>query len=335
MDGVCRATMPSMQQGWERRYPFLELGREALGRLLRRGFPGARVLEAEPLTAGLRNTNYRVRLLGRAEPVVVRLYTADPAACRREVALTTLVRSSVPVPEVLYADPRADPPLAVLRWIEGVKLDDLLRSGDAADVQAAAFAAGTVLARIHTYQFGGSGFLGPDLRVARPLNIGTGWAGYIDGFLGRGQAGARLGADLSRRLSRMAAANAGCVLRLRDDRSLVHADFKPWNLLVRRAAGTWTVAGVLDWEFAFAGPPLVDLAIFLRHEASLPPEYARGFVAGYSLAGGHLPTDWRWVAKLLDLLNLCSMLDQPGGDGAFVEEIRALVRATVGAWEGA
>jgi Ser/Thr protein kinase RdoA (MazF antagonist) len=325
--------MPSMQQGWGRRYPFLEVGREALGRLLRRAITGAHVLEAEPLAAGLRNTNYRVRLLGRDEPVVVRLYTADRAACRREVALARLVGSNVPVPEVLYADPDADPPLAVLRWIEGVKLDELLGSGDAADMHAATFAAGMVLARIHTFQFVESGFLGPGLRVVRPLNIGTGWAGYIDGFLSRERVRARLGDDLSRRLSRMAAANAGSVLRLRDDRSLVHADFKPWNLLVRRVAGSWALAAVLDWEFAFAGPPLVDLAIFLRHEASLPPEYARGFVAGYAVAGGHLPTDWRWVAKLLDLLNLCSMLDQPGGGGAFFEDVRALIRATVGAWE--
>lgn len=92
------------------------------------------------------------------------------------------------------------------------------------------------------------------------------------------------------------------------------------------------MAGVLDWEFAFAGPPLVDVAIFLRHRATLPPEYTRGFLAGYAAAGGHLPDDWSAQTKLLDLLNLCSMLEQPGGGSARAGDIRRLMLATLEGW---
>jgi len=29
---------------------------------------------------------------------------------------------------------------------------------------------------------------------------------------------------------------------------LVHADYKPWNLLVRQSASDWAIIGALDWE---------------------------------------------------------------------------------------
>ena len=51
---------------------------------------------------------------------------------------------------------------------------------------------------------------------------------------------------------------------------LIHGDYKPSNLLVN--PHTHTVSGVLDWEFAFAGPPLYDLATLLRDSESYPAE---------------------------------------------------------------
>jgi len=70
------------EEGWPRGYPRVHLDRAAIQRLL-----GGTVLDAEVLSGGLRNTNYRVRLAGQSPPVVLRLYTADAAACAREVAL--------------------------------------------------------------------------------------------------------------------------------------------------------------------------------------------------------------------------------------------------------
>jgi Ser/Thr protein kinase RdoA (MazF antagonist) len=309
-----------MEQHWERHHSFLRLDREEIERALSGAFGAARVLDSEPLAGGLRNTNYRVRLEGRSAPVVVRLYTADPAACRREVALAARLQGVAPVPSVLHASPESDPPLAVTAWVDGVRFDDLLRAGDAAAVEAAAWSAGATLARIHGVAFPAGGFLGPDLAIRAPLDLSdAGWLGHMEHFLFRGRAGDSLGPDLAARVWRLAAANATRLAPLRGWHALVHADYKPWNLLVRpaRAAdGAWEVAAVLDWEFAFAGPPLVDLAIFLRHEATLP-------------AG------WRAMTKLLDLLNLCSILEQPGGGAARARDIRRLVAATVDGWGAA
>jgi Ser/Thr protein kinase RdoA (MazF antagonist) len=330
--------MEVMEQGWERHHPFLALDPPALEARLRDPFPGARVVRAEPLAGGLRNSNYRVWLAGRPAPVVVRLYTADPAACRREVALAALVGSSVPVPAVLHADPEAEPPLTVTAWVEAVRLDALLRNGEpAGPAESAAGSAGEVLARIHRFSFPAAGFLGPDLEVRQPLDLSdAGWPAHMEHFLFRGRAGDRLGPDLTRRLWRLVGEQAPRLAPLRGARSLVHADYKPWNLLVaprdRVPGKPWSLVAVLDWEFAFAGPPLDDLAIFLRHRATLPPGYAEAFLHGYAAAGGVLPPDWEAQARLLDLLNLCSMLDQPGGGSARTRDISALIRATVDGW---
>src|SRR6185437_6695629 len=35
--------------------------------------------------------------------------------------------------------------------------------------------------------------------------------------------------------------------------------------------GTWTVAAVLDWEFAVSGSPLLDIGHFLRYECASRP----------------------------------------------------------------
>src|SRR5687767_2734406 len=99
-----------MQRGWERRYPFLQLTQDAIAQRVQAAFPHAVVVAAEPLTSGLRNTNYRIQLQDQEAPLVLRLYTADPSACRREHALANLLHARVPLPTVFYVDPVADPP---------------------------------------------------------------------------------------------------------------------------------------------------------------------------------------------------------------------------------
>ena len=84
-----------MQEDWERRHPHVDLDRETLEALLRPAFPGRALVEVEPLSGGLANTNYRALLAGMGSPVVVRVYTRDPTACHREIALHRLVGDRV------------------------------------------------------------------------------------------------------------------------------------------------------------------------------------------------------------------------------------------------
>ncbi|MGO9574813.1 MAG: phosphotransferase [Terriglobales bacterium] len=48
-------------------------------------------------------------------------------------------------------------------------------------------------------------------------------------------------------------------------------DFGKRNPLVRNIGGRWSVAAVVDCEFAVSGPPPVDLGHLLRYEQALRP----------------------------------------------------------------
>jgi thiamine kinase-like enzyme len=76
---------------------------------------------------------------------------------------------------------------------------------------------------------------------------------------------------------------------------LCHCDFKTSNLHV-------TPEGelvVLDWEFAWAGPRLIDIGQLLRWH---PPEsFVRPFADAYRAGGGVLIDGWRSIAEAIDI----------------------------------
>src|SRR5258708_11189284 len=97
-----------MQQNWERRYDVVALDTKELTSLVALVCPGKHVTSVELLTAGLVNTNYKIRVAGLDEAFVLRLYVRDPEACARDRAIFELVQARVPVPELLYTRPSND-----------------------------------------------------------------------------------------------------------------------------------------------------------------------------------------------------------------------------------
>jgi len=315
----------AVEQGWRRRFAFIDLEPSQIEMLIEPFAAGARVLEAVPLSGGLRNTNYRLRLSSRPEPVVLRLFSADPSACPREAALERLVAGRVPVPEVLHSEPAADPPWNIVSWVAADRFDHVLRTADDEQVRALSRDAGRVLARIHAFTFPAAGFLGPDLSVGAFDGYSGDWSEMLTDWLLHGRSGARLGPRLTERLLRFIADNAPRMKALGTQAHLLHSDYKPWNLLVRGS----DIAAVLDWEFAFSGWPLNDVGIYLRHSASLPRAYLDGFVGGYVDAGGELPADWRRLARLIDLISLCYFLERPEDDPAVVRDVKPLIEMSL------
>lgn len=323
-----------MQDGWSRSSAHLTLDAAALEELLRPALGDARAITAfERLSGGLANTNYRAELAGGAEPVVVRVYTRDAATCTVEAEIARLVAGSVPVPQLLYAACDAEPPYAVTAWVEGVKLEEILSGGDAKDAHGAGFAAGAALAKVHTHTFDQAGFFGPGphLTITEPLGpVRAACEGYVAARLGEARVRERLGEPLAERLAALVGERAPLLDRLPDRTALLHGDYKPQNLLLRRdAVGRWEMAAVLDWEFAFAGPPLFDLGQMLRYRAALPPEYTAGVAEGYTAAGGTLPAKWPALTRLLDLMNLLGFLERPEANAPMVREVRGLVARSI------
>lgn len=331
-----------MSRHWQRRHEFLTFDLPTIAAMLHPIVPPARVEHAQPLTEGFINTNYKVTVSGFDTPLVLRVYARDRAACRKEAEITRLIQHRVAMPEILYTDTDGDAfgwPYTVMRWIEGIPLNIVLSqpaqydADPSGDVVAIASALGQTLAAISSYTFPHPGFFGPDLSIAQPLgSAAESCAAFISQCLFDGHTGQRLGPDLTERVWSLVTANASLLSTANAVTSLVHADFKDANLLLRQQRGVWRVAAVLDWEFAHAGTSLFDIGILLRDARKLPPGFEPAFAAAFTANGGYLPPNWKPITRLLDLMNLCEFLNTPTVRGALVDDVTALIRATVDEW---
>jgi aminoglycoside phosphotransferase (APT) family kinase protein len=298
----------------------------ALKRMVQTAFPQARILQAQPLTDGLRNSNFHVRLDRPSAPLVLRIYEHDVSICQKEADLLRLLRPALPVPEVLHAAPSGIdgyPPFALLRYVEGITFLTLKRSGERKAIEQAARSVGETLASIGRVRFPKPGWLGPGPAVGAPLMEG---ADPYPNFITACLAQSPVAADLRARVESLVWSAAPDYAALAADPRLVHGDFGRRNLVVHRRGHRWQVVGVLDWEFAVSGSPLADIGHFLRYDSSEDPFTEPHFSEGYRAVGA-LPDDWRRLSRLLDLAAICAALTKAHLPDSAVPELVELLKA--------
>jgi aminoglycoside phosphotransferase (APT) family kinase protein len=289
------------------------------------------VVDVQPLSGGIMNWNYRVRLSGSAECVVLRFYDRMPASCAKEVLILKRLAGDVPVPRVLMATPDGAenyPPFCVLEFMDGISLRELRRRGNADHVQEACYDAGVLLARLRRYPFDRAGLLSSELDVQPGPFDGATVLEVIDHFAARPAFRRRVDSALSGHLGRFCSA-AASALGDAEPVCLAHGDFNSPNILVREESGQWRVTAILDWEFAFAGSIWCDVGNMLRYERPEQPRYEPAFSRG--LADGGVPLDHAWPlrARLADLPALCELLSRADVPDAIVTELVTLMRETV------
>lgn len=324
---------------WIRPEPRRILPVPVMERLVRTAFPRSRVIEVQPLTDGFRNANFKVRLDTESGWIVVRIYEHDASLCQKEIDLLRLVEASVPVPEVIHAEPGGFdeiPPFALMRYVEGISFRDLKRGGNCEAIAQAAYSAGETLAAIGRVEFADSGWLSAGPTVIAPLLEGADpLPRFVDLCLASPNLQFRTSAELRERIHALAWSRAAQFAQLDEDSCLVHCDFGGRNLLVRRDdprsenGQQWKVAAVLDWEFAVSGSPLIDVGHFLRYEVAANPLREPHFTNGYLHAGGTLPNNWRRLSRIVDWTALCESLTHEHLPDAVVAELVELIRATV------
>lgn len=309
------------------------LPNHVLERIARAALPGRTVVDVQPLTDGLRNSNFIIALGPTPERVVLRIYEHDASLCQKEADILRLLARSVPVPEIIYVEPEGMndvPPFVLLGCVEGITFRDLKRKGNAAWTSQAAHAAGETLASIGRISFPCPGWLGPGPSVKAPLLEGKDPVPrFVDRCLASLNAQRRMDAELRHRTSQLVWSRTAELASVGAAKSLVHGDFGSRNLLVRQSGEKWKVASVLDWEFAIAGSPLVDVGHFLRYERVSRPTLEPHFSNGYLQAGGMLSDGWRRLSRVIDLAALCESLTHDALPDDVVSELLELVRATV------
>jgi aminoglycoside phosphotransferase (APT) family kinase protein len=308
---------------WQRAQAPLDVPLDTVRAIFARALPGRALDDVSPIAGGLSNTLYRLRTAGLNDTFVLRFYTRDCAACRKEVHLHRLLRGTVPVPEIIYAEPEAAPPYAVMRWVDGPTFREIRQGRDAAAIAQCARSIGQTLAHIASSSFppeiGAPAIHGRDV-IPR----------LVEQFLEAPAARHRLEPEARDGIREYIRRRAS---RLRDfdaERSLVHSDFGSPNLVMKQPGGRWEVAAVLDWEFAFAGSPLCDIGHILRYErCSAPRMEPPHFSIGFREGGGSLPGDWRDLSRAMDLTALLEFLSRSGLPDSVQPEIVELVMATV------
>lgn len=108
---------------------------------------------------------------------------------------------------------------------------------------------------------------------------------------------------------------------------LVHADYDPSNILVNKINEKWQIVAILDFEFAFAGSWLCDIANMLRYTHQMPANYEKSFLDGIKCGGLTLPSNWQISINLLNLLSLlqCLVESSPQGRPMQLQDIQELI----------
>jgi aminoglycoside phosphotransferase (APT) family kinase protein len=312
------------RERWTRTAPVLELGADEAAELLRPALGEVPVAGLETLGGGHSNTNIRVRL--NSGSVVLRLYQRDPGQMGKEAAIAHRVAGRVPAPVFLYCGTRASngQSYAVVEWIDGTPLQPRVRGASEDELGFAGHEIGRALAGIHSFTFPKAGFLDGDLNVT-PFPGGSSAAAFLEQMF-QGIAGERLGRELAADVVAFARANEDRDVAWRDPPRLTHFDFGSSNILVR---DDFSLAGIVDWEFAAAASPAPDFGNLLRAPLGHSSAFVESVEEGYRAAGGFLPDDWRELTRLADMGAWAEFLSRPQISDALVEDAKQILRRTV------
>ncbi|GAB1516594.1 phosphotransferase family protein [Actinophytocola sp. KF-1] len=229
-----------------------------------------------------------------------------------EAALLRRLASVLPVPEPVYADDGdlLGYPILVKRFVAGQTVSSVLPTAAERDARDIAAAVGGVLAGIGTVGFDAPGeFTDTSLRPRPSPEFDLlALPAHVENRLNRPGAASHLDLADRRRLIEIVARDAAVLTAVRDQARLVHSDFNGKNIVVRQENRRWLVAAVLDWEFAFSGPPLTDVANHLRFPDLLPASYRNAFLDAFVAGGGVLEDDWERLARALDMFAVVDFL---------------------------
>ena len=139
----------------------------------------------------------------------------------------------------------------------------------------------------------------------------------------------RLGYDLTDELNNFLNDKSIYLESLNAEYCLIHADFKPTNIMIKDGR----VNGILDWEFSFSFSFLFDIGQFIRYDEEIPKSLEDSFIKGYKKGVKAFPEEWRKSAKLLDLINLLFFLMRKEEKPLIFNDVRQLIKNMIIKWD--
>jgi aminoglycoside phosphotransferase (APT) family kinase protein len=324
-----------MRDNWNRATQTLEFTIDELTKMIEPILPDRKVVASFYTQGGLANTNIRLQLSGTQTPLILRVFTRDPAQAEKECRIYQRINGIVPTPKIYYyspSNPVSGHPYSVMQLVEGDRLETLVEGFDSSWSVEVGRSVGASLAAIHSVTFEQEGFLDEQLNVKTPINSGsTGLVDFAKSCWEQDIVIQRLGPELRREISPFVRRESQIFQVWRAAPCLVHADFGGSNILVKKRQ-TWQVTAVLDWEFALSANPFIDFGNLLRDPLGSVDGFERAVQEGYNAAGGMLPADWRKMSKLADLTAWLDFLTRPNANERLVQDAVMMIRKTMTEW---
>jgi Ser/Thr protein kinase RdoA (MazF antagonist) len=274
--------------------------------MVRLAYPDNKLISHELIAGGCANLNIKVRLEGEKNPLLLRVYLRDKEAAHREQKLAELLKQTVPIPLTHYIGELEGYHFAFTEFIHGISLRDLLLGNDPHDLSRIMHEVGIILSKIAAYEFSKAGFFDQELTII-PHSPSDDCLVFAKDCLKHETVVSALTPGIISKISQTLD-QYDHLFPDESEKHLVHADFDPANILVDKVDSVWKVSCVLDWEFAYSGSVLCDVANMLRYAHKMPHEFQDAFLNGLTSADVTLPKDWYITIQLLNLLALLDCL---------------------------
>ena len=259
----------------------------------------------EIIVGGCANLNIKL-FFEKTEPLILRIYIRDKEAAYREQRIAALIKKTVPVPQVYIIGDYQGYRYAIIEYMQGVILRDLILNNHDKAWHNVMYETGTMLAAIAAYQFDHAGFFDSNLKVMAPYDSEN-YVNFMQDCLRNQTVVEQLG-DEKIAIIATIITKFGRYFPNESHAFLVHADYDPANILVDKIEGQWKITAILDWEFSFSGSWLWDVSNMLRYAHELPHDFKTLFIQGVQDAGLVLPEHWEITVKMLNLMALLDSL---------------------------
>lgn len=293
---------------WEKTTIPYQLSNQTIEQMVKLAFPDEKLDSYHVIAGGCANINTEVKLVNHQKSLLLRIYIRDKDAAFREQKLGNLLHRIIPIPRTNYIGESDGYHFAITEFLPGITLRALLLSENSYNLALIMNEVGSILAKINNITFDKAGFFDKTINVTQQINKDI-YLDYIKGCLDNSFLITNLGKNIVDEI-RLVFKKYRDLLPSSNETNLVHGDFDPANILVEKIDGQWRVTGILDWEFAFSGSILFDIANMLRYAHQMPVDFQNSFLRGVKEGGIILPKEWHITMKLLNIGSLLDIMNR-------------------------
>ena len=158
------------KNNWEKAHTQFQLPEHVLPKLIAAYFGSKTLIESYVIEGGCANLNIKIHLEHEANPYILRIYLRDKDAAYREKHIADLLKDELPIPHIYYVGDYDDYRFAIVEFVDGMTLRDLLLSESQLSdkdfsLERIMTEAGLLLSKIQEHQFAYSGFFDRNLNI--------------------------------------------------------------------------------------------------------------------------------------------------------------------------